>query len=159
MQKSQFHFLPKAIFLLWTMGIHVYNWMQKYCFHLFLQYYIIYFRISMPYSSRYSKCVSKLSTCWTLLYWIQGIFPTNPDNHHKKFTQILWIHYNNGLCRDTGWPNKNGTVDTVDFSGLCSDQQLSFLTLLDRASLSHYNTKIIKFGWELFILWVISYGL
>ena len=26
----------------------------------------------------------------------------------------------------TGWPPKNGTVDTVDFSGLCSDQQLSF---------------------------------
>ena len=60
----------------------------------------------------------------------------------------------------TGWPNKNGTVDTVDFSELCSDQQLSFFTLLDRTSFPHYNnTKIIKFGWELFILWVISYGL
>ena len=35
-----------------------------------------------------------------------------------------------------------------------------FFTLLDRASFLHYNnTKIIKFGWELFILWVISYGL
>ena len=45
----------------------------------------------------------------------------------------------------TGWPPKNGTVDTVDFSGLCSDQQLSFFTLLNRASFSHYNnTKIIK---------------
>ena len=59
-----------------------------------------------------------------------------------------------------GGPQKNGTVDTVEFSGLCSDQQLSFITLLDRASFPHYNnTKIIKFGWELFILWVISYGL
>ena len=49
---------------------------------------------------------------------------------------------------------------TVDFSGLCSDQQLSFFTLLDRASFPHYyNTKIIKFGWELFILLVISYRL
>ena len=58
------------------------------------------------------------------------------------------------------WHPKNGTVDTVDFSELCSDQQLSFFTLLDRASFPHYNnTKIIKFGWELFILWVISYGL
>ena len=57
-------------------------------------------------------------------------------------------------------PPKNGTVDTVDFSGLSSDQQLFFFTLLDRASFPHYNnTKIIKFGWELFILWVISYGL
>ena len=34
-----------------------------------------------------------------------------------------------------------------------------FFTLLNRASFPHYNnTKIIKFGWELFILWVISYG-
>ena len=32
-------------------------------------------------------------------------------------------------------------------SGLCSDQQLSFFTLLDRASFPHYNhIKIIKFG-------------
>ena len=46
------------------------------------------------------------------------------------------------------------------FLGLCSNQQLSFFTLLDRASFPHYNnTKITKFGWELFILWVISYGL
>ena len=52
---------------------------------------------------------------------------------------------------------KNGTVD---FWGLCSDQQLSIFTLLDRASFPHYNnTKIIIFGWELFILWIISYGL
>ena len=52
---------------------------------------------------------------------------------------------------------KNGTVN---FLGLCSDQQLSFFTLLDRTSFPHYNnTKIIKFGWKLFILWVISYGL
>ena len=35
-----------------------------------------------------------------------------------------------------------------------------FFTWLDRVSFPHYNnTKIIKFGWELFILWVISYGL
>ena len=54
---------------------------------------------------------------------------------------------------------KNGTADTVDFSELCPDQQLSFFTLLNRASFSHYNTKIIKFGWEFLILWVISYGL
>ena len=57
----------------------------------------------------------------------------------------------------TGWPKINGTVN---FSGLCSDQQLSFFTFLDRASFPHYNNpKVIKFGGELFILWVISYGL
>ena len=59
----------------------------------------------------------------------------------------------------TGCPRNNGTVDTVDISGICSDQVI-FFTLLDRASSSHYiNTHIIKFGWELFILRVISYGL
>ena len=37
---------------------------------------------------------------------------------------------------------------------------VSFFTLLDRASSSHYiNTKIIQFGWKLFILWVIFDGL
>ena len=48
----------------------------------------------------------------------------------------------------TGWPRKHGTVDTVNFSGLCSQsvQQLYF-TLLDKTSFPHYNnTKIIKFG-------------
>ena len=65
----------------------------------------------------------------------------------------------------TGWPpqkqNKQKRNSRYSrFSGLCSNQQLSFFTLLDRASFPHYNnTKITKFGWELFILWVISYGL
>ena len=36
----------------------------------------------------------------------------------------------------TGWPKKNGTVD---FLGLCSDQQLSLFTLMDRTSFPHYN--------------------
>ena len=57
-------------------------------------------------------------------------------------------------------PSKKRNSRYSRFSGLSSDQQLSFLTLLYRASFPDYNnTKIIKFGWELFILWVISYGL
>ena len=63
------------------------------------------------------------------------------------FLACLYIYIHIYLYIYTGWPGKNGTVDTVDFSGLCSDQQLSFFTLLDRASFPHYNnTKIIKFG-------------
>ena len=59
----------------------------------------------------------------------------------------------------TGWPKKTGTVDTVEFQDFALIK-FFFFTLLDRASFPHYNnTKIIKFGWELFILWVISYGL
>ena len=51
-------------------------------------------------------------------------------------------------------------TEQLIFLELCSDQQLSFFTLLDRTSFPHYNnTKIIKFGWNFFILWVISYGL
>ena len=73
----------------------------------------------------------------------------------KKKVNHIWS--NSTIVSYTGWPKKNGTVD---FLGLCSDQQLSFFTLLDRTSCSHYNnTKIIKFGWKLVILWVISYGL
>ena len=38
---------------------------------------------------------------------------------HWLFTPglLCWAIY-------TGWPRNNGTVDTVDFSGLCSNQQL-----------------------------------
>ena len=54
---------------------------------------------------------------------------------------------------------KKNTEQSI-FLELCSDQQLSFFTLLTRVSFSHYNnTKIIKFGWKLYMLWVISYGL
>ena len=85
--------------------------------------------------------------------------------HHSTLTSTVVLVGSNFaenffLLIYTGCPPKNGTVDTVDFSGLCYDQHLFFFTLLDRASFPHYNnTKIIKFGWELFILWVISYGL
>ena len=78
----------------------------------------------------------------------------------EKITHYLLhdhTHFPRHYLIYTGWPPKNGTVD---FLGLCSDQQLSFFTSLDRTSFPHYNnTKIIKFGWKLFILWVISYGL
>ena len=30
------------------------------------------------------------------------------------------------IYKYTGWPRKNGTVNTVDFSGLCSEQLLFF---------------------------------
>ena len=56
-----------------------------------------------------------------------------------------------------GGPPKNGTVN---FFRTLLWWTVHFFTLLDRASFHHYNdTKIIKFGWKLFILWVISYRL
>ena len=51
------------------------------------------------------------------------------------------------------------------FLGLCSNQQLSFYTLLDRTSFPHYNnTKIIKFGFRTFyfmsnFLWTVISGI
>ena len=50
-------------------------------------------------------------------------------------------------------PPKKKKTRKSRFLGLCSDWHLSFFTLLDRTSFPHYNnTKIIKFGWKLFIL-------
>ena len=63
----------------------------------------------------------------------------------------------------TGWPppQKKKNRNSRFFRTLLWSTVI-FFNLLDRASFPHYkynNTKIIKFGWELFILWVISYGL
>ena len=58
---------------------------------------------------------------------------------------------------NTGWPKKR---NSRFFRTLLWSTLLSIFTLLNRAYFPYYNnTKIIKFGWELFILWVISYGL
>ena len=65
------------------------------------------------------------------------------------FSKIEWRDDENGRETYTGWPPKNGTVDFQDFALINSNL---FFTLLDRASFPHYNnTKISKFGWELFI--------
>ena len=68
-----------------------------------------------------------------------GVIPFDDFNSLSKYSIILYRVA----------PQKRNS----QLSGLCSHQQLSFFTLLDRASFSHYNnTKIIKFGSELFIL-------
>ena len=79
--------------------------------------------------------------------------------HVQKFTVFFVLRQVTTDMRIPGGPKKRNSQYSR-FSDLCSIQQLYFFTLLDRASFSHYNnTKIIKFGWESFILWVISYGL
>ena len=104
-------------------------------------------------------CTSALSLCSTVTY-------ASIDDYYYMYTEtcsrpILCMYAFEEKERVkgkyTGWPKNNGTVDFLE---LCSDQQLSFFTLLDRTSFPHYNNiKIIKFGWKLFILWVIYYGL
>ena len=46
--------------------------------------------------------------------------------HLRMLIAPFWLSTDDMNPSYTGWPQKNGTVDTVDFSGLCSDQQLSF---------------------------------
>ena len=78
----------------------------------------------------------------TLPCFIVNSLPSQNIPHCKTF-YIFFI---------PGCPPKK--TEQSFFLGLCSN------TLLDRASFPHYNNnKIIKFGWELFILWIISYGL
>ena len=69
----------------------------------------------------------------------------------------LWIHpmciWGNSI---PGGPKKRNSRYSQFFRTLIWSTVI-FFTLLDRASFPHYNnTKIIKFGWELFSLWVIS---
>ena len=68
--------------------------------------------------------------------------------HHKSMTNMDWLH------RVAPKKRNSRFLRTLLWSTVI------LFTLLDRASFPHYNnTKIIKFGWELFILWVILYGL
>ena len=126
----------------------------------------------MLYSARWKRITvdqSKVLKNWLFPFFFwgggggggpPGIF--SPPVIQWKLYTFLWINHSHCEFKTNVYrvAPKNGTVDTVIFSGLCSDQCYLFFTLLDRASFPHYNnTKIIKFGWELFILWAISYGL
>ena len=114
--------------------------------------------------------------CFITLLWSEryctrlGDMLCRQRNHIKHVTQLTkscplsiyllqkWSKRKSISFTYTGWPPKKR--NSLFFLGLCSDQQLSFSAFLDRASFPHYNnSKIIKFGWELFILWAISYGL
>ena len=140
-------------------------------------YYLRHGNINDPQAT-YKTSTSRKSTCsselglFLLLAFIRSktLLSFNFELVRTKFVCIYIYMYDmlsvtlsvTSICHSMQFPfytelpkNRNSR-----FSGLCSDQQLSFFTLLDRASFPHYNnTMIIKFGWELFILWVISYGL
>ena len=81
-------------------------------------------------------------------------FATRTQDNISIEWHLLWYNFwecNNNTGCPPPPPPKKKTEQSIRFFRTCSDQQLSF---------PHYNnTKIIKFGWELFILWVISYGL
>ena len=112
--------------------------------------------IYLPSQYNWIKLRFKYRAVFEDIEWSQ----TQPFLHSiHKMEIMIWYGMIILICIPGG-PKKTEHSNTVDFSGLCSVEQLSFLTLLDRASFpQNNNTKIIKFGWELFILWVISYGL
>ena len=84
-------------------------------------------------------------------------------------TMIMMVNYDDAADDEneynyTGWPSKNGTVDTVDFQDFAL-MKFFFSTLLDRASFPHYNnTKIVKIWLRTFyfisnFLWTVIFGI
>ena len=59
-------------------------------------------------------------------------------SHHRQFSRN-WVGRGYLVAVTGSIPGGKKKHGTVDFLGLCSDQQLSFYTLLDRASFPHYN--------------------
>ena len=95
------------------------------------------------------------SFSWEKLYQIQPFWLSGFYSRARYVSQCR--DYNNFPSQVKLHPKKRNNLILL---GLCSDEQLSFFILLDRTSFLYYNnTKIIKFGWKLFILWVISYRL
>ena len=108
------------------------------------------------------KLFFKRSTKWSIKFCLKW-FSFRSSMMINKFCNVFFAQVAWHLSSPyTGWPKKHRNSR---FLGLYSDQQLSFFTLLDRASFPHYNnTKIIKFGWELFyfmsnFLWTVIFGI
>ena len=102
-----------------------------------------------------------------MIYYFNYTFD---ENDSKKQNKNIYSMFVSPCVREyikyKNWPpialyRVAQKAGTFDFSGLLLWSTVIFFSpLLDRASFPHYNnTKINKFGWELFILWVISYGL
>ena len=89
-----------------------------------------------------------------LFYW--GAYADKFGGTVQVSTQVQVHLFNTWHCKYRVAPKKRNS----QFFRTLLWSTVIFFTLLDRASFPHYNnTKIIKFGWELFSLWVISYGL
>ena len=90
---------------------------------------------------------------------------TEQPDANITFVEFNLFHFIYSLFTKSTWSRQyrvapqNGTVDFQDFalinSYLFSPCWIEHLFLI----IYIYNTKIIKFSWELLILWVISYGL
>ena len=72
--------------------------------------FFAFIRTKTPHLPMFELKLTNNMTCFSVtLFNIQFSFPC--------IILLMTWHY-------TGWPRNNGTVDTVDFSGLCSNQQL-----------------------------------
>ena len=84
-------------------------------------------------------------------------------SYNKYKYSLSFLYYNDSICfyfliPRVAPPQKKR--NSRFFRTLLWSTVICLHLVPDRASFPHYNnTKIIKFGWELFILWIISYGL
>ena len=189
---SYYQYIFLCLILLSLVEIEEYK-QAKECFHraLEIEFKVGYDRRSIDYEDLKDDLESLLKKLHKNTEWQRYSFKIKVGLNISALSSVsrifLGLNVNHSFhlyilhcCLYTGWPTKNGTVDTDTgmgsiipggpqkteqsiqsiFQDFALIQQSSFFTLLDRASFPHYNnTKIIKFGWELFILWVISYGL
>ena len=109
---------------------------------------------------------------WQSVNHIPGVHDNGPRDHDRHLqaytmdtfvhTLYHWIHVYTG-CPSPPPPKQKKKEEEEEgnsrFFGTLPWPTIISFTLLDSASFPHYNnTKIVKFGWELFILGVISYG-
>ena len=119
-------------------------------------------------NSRFFRTIALINSYIFSPCWIEHLFLIIITPLIIKFgwkLWILWAQFLDGLSFSgfainfslTGWPPKKR--NSKFFRTLLWWTVILF-TLLDRASFPQDNdTKISKFGWKLFILWVISYRL
>ena len=101
------------------------------CIYFYQSIYIIY---ACMHPSIYLQsnriCISRRSQTIQILVFILNCFRPHISQNcarSKLFLQSQGIRLRQSwqyLHVYTGWPRNNGTVDTVNFSGLCSNQQL-----------------------------------
>ena len=111
-----------------------------------------------------------LSISWLYYYYYRYYYSYNyynyyyhydfyHDNYYYNYPHHYYYYYENVQSRSlyrVAQKNRNSWL----FRILLWSTVTLFHLAGYRPSFPHYNnTKIIKFGWELFILWVISYGL
>ena len=99
----------------------------------------------------------KTTICKWLMKKRHQSFSANDDFYFSHSTVMYSVPIIPGALPPP--PKKSKQNNTFDFSDIALISSYLFYTLLNRTSFPDYNTKLIKFGWEQLISWVIFYGL